>query len=61
MQVGDLVRFSASDLTGLIVRDYGNEYATGFLILVSGEVPFRNPTSMTRSTLVRTAEIISKV
>jgi hypothetical protein len=61
MQVGDLVRFPATGLTGLIVREYGNEYVDGFLILVSGKVRFRNPTSMSRKLLVTTAEIISKV
>ncbi len=55
MQVGDLVRFTKSGYVGVIVgfTDYD-----GVSILVSGDVEFKNPTTMSRTMLARTAELV---
>ena len=56
MQVGDLIKFPETNYTGLILEftDYDH-----VLILVTEDVPFKNPTWMTKRELKRCAEVIS--
>lgn len=57
MKPGDLVKFKGSGYIGLITEftSYG-----GVLILISGDVDFKNPTSMGLNSLKRRAEVINE-
>ena len=57
MKVGDLIRFKASGCIGLITEFTSYD---GVLILISGDVHFKNPTVMAIGTLKRRAELISE-
>jgi hypothetical protein len=56
MKVGDLVRFTDSGHTGVVLEftRFG-----GVSILITGDVKFTNPTCIGIKTVHRTAEVIS--
>jgi hypothetical protein len=56
MQVGDLIRFSETGHTGLILEFTSYD---GVSILITGDVKFANPTCIGIKTVHRTAEVIS--
>jgi hypothetical protein len=55
VKVGDLVRFTKSGYVGVIL---GFTTYDGVSILISGDVDFKNPTTMSKTMLARTAELI---
>jgi len=56
MQVGDLIRFSETGHTGLILEFTSYD---GVSILITGDVKFANPTRIGIKFVHRTAEVIS--
>ena len=56
MQVGDLIRFSETGYTGVIL---GFTKAGSALTFINEDVHFNNPTWITMRTLKRCAEVIS--
>ena len=58
MQVGDVVKFNISGHIGTIV-ELDDSY-NGVCLYISGDVSFKNPTWMGKSTLLRVAEFISE-
>ena len=58
MKVGDLIRFTDSGHTGVILEFTSYD---GVSILITGDVKFTNPTCIGIKTVHRTAEVISGV
>ena len=55
MKVGDLVKFKKSGYVGVILEF---TIYNGVSILISGDVDFKNPTTMSWKMLSRTAELV---
>ena len=55
MKVGDLVRFKGSGYVGVILEF---TIYNGVSILISGDVDFKNPTTMSWKMLSRNAELV---
>ncbi len=55
MKVGDLVKFKKSGYVGVILEF---TIYNGASILISGDVDFKNPTTMSLKMLSRTAELV---
>ncbi len=56
MKVGDLIRFPETGYTGVIL---GFTPAGSALTFINEDVPFKNPTWITKRTLKRCAEVVS--
>jgi len=56
MKVGDLIRFTETGYTGVIL---GFTPAGSALTFINEDVHFKNPTWITKRTLVRCTEVIS--